>query len=354
MTPISKILLYRRSTVFIFFLGVFLGIFGFWFLDVQRISVHEVEHVDAIEPLPFHPDSAENHHENIRLLADELAKRVRVYAFVFTMPASKASKAVHVKATWAPRFNGYIFISSEVDPNLPSIRAVENESRAILWEKTRQAFFYAEKNLLNDYDFFMKADDDSYVIVENLRFILAKLDPNQPFIMGRRFNKFVKQGYLSGGAGYVVSRAALKLIAEGMGKEMPSCKKRGGAEDVNLGACAEAVGVKIIDSLDEHGEEAFHPFYLGYMLDKRAMENTKWVNSYNYYPIKTGLDCCSDHSVSFHYVAPKEMYELDFLIYRLYPYGIARDAGQYKELLKLLRSRSADSAAGVAKVAKRL
>lgn len=34
----------------------------------------------------------------------------------------------------------------------------------------------------------MKADDDSYVIVENLRFILAKHDPNQPFIMGRRFN----------------------------------------------------------------------------------------------------------------------------------------------------------------------
>lgn len=47
--------------------------------------------------------------------------------------------------------------------------------------------------------------------------------------------KFVRQGYLSGGAGYVVSRAALKLIAEAMKKEISACEKRGGSEDVNLG-----------------------------------------------------------------------------------------------------------------------
>ena len=47
--------------------------------------------------------------------------------------------------------------------------------------------------------------------------------------------KFVKQGYTSGGAGYVISRAALKLIAEGMQSDRGECRKRGGAEDVNLG-----------------------------------------------------------------------------------------------------------------------
>ncbi|KAM3174319.1 hypothetical protein ACTXT7_010792 [Hymenolepis weldensis] len=356
--------------------------------------------------------------DNDTLLADELTKKVRVYALILTMPTSKLTRAVHVKATWARRFNGYVFISSEDDPSLPSIRAVETESREILWEKTRKAFIYAKKNFLNDYDFFMKADDDSYVIVENLRFILSKMDPNVPFIMGRRFKKYIKQGYLSGGAGYVVSRAALKMIAEGMEKEVPDCQKRGGAEDVNLGACAERVGVKMIDSLDEHGEEAFHPFTPEYMLDKAAMDRTKWVHSYNYYPIKTtttpfdsmwcircsgnprevvlkmktpseifqgylksekcsimvqrdyfsiiskfklqhprflndgpcllcleltvltGFDCCSDHSVSFHYVSPKDMYLLDYLIYHLYPYGIARDLEQYKELERLKQNKS--------------
>ncbi len=54
--------------------------------------------------------------------------------------------------------------------------------------KTRYALIYAYEKHLNDYDFFMKADDDTYVIVENLRFLLSKQDPNQPILMGRRFH----------------------------------------------------------------------------------------------------------------------------------------------------------------------
>lgn len=58
----------------------------------------------------------------------------------------------------------------------------------MLWEKMRQAMIYLYRNSLNDYDFFMKADDDTYVIVENLRFVLSHQDPSIPILMGRRFN----------------------------------------------------------------------------------------------------------------------------------------------------------------------
>lgn len=51
-----------------------------------------------------------------------MAKKVRIFAVILTMPKSKEAKAVHVKATWARRFNGYVFISSEEDMHLPSIR----------------------------------------------------------------------------------------------------------------------------------------------------------------------------------------------------------------------------------------
>ncbi|VDO15119.1 unnamed protein product [Rodentolepis nana] len=166
MASVSSIFNYRRSNAFLFILGLLSG-----FIFVRVLNGYRFSHFDPskhFESLELESSqTGQMHHYTDTLLADELAKRVRVYALILTMPPSKLTKAVHVKATWA--------------------RAVEVESRGVLWEKTRQAFIHAKKNLLDKYDFFMKADDDSYVIVENLRFILSKMNPNEPFIMGRRF-----------------------------------------------------------------------------------------------------------------------------------------------------------------------
>ena len=60
-------------------------------------------------------------------------------------------------------------------------------------------------------DWFLKADDDSYIIIENLKAILQQHNPLVPIQFGCRFRlQFAKKGYMSGGAGYVLSREALK------------------------------------------------------------------------------------------------------------------------------------------------
>ncbi|KAH8869914.1 Glycoprotein-N-acetylgalactosamine 3-beta-galactosyltransferase 1 [Schistosoma japonicum] len=120
-------------------------------------------------------------------LANALTKQVRVFCWILTMPKNHQSKAVHVKATWAGRCNKYLFISSQVDESLPAIAVINTEGRNLLWNKTAGAIKYIAKHYANDYDYFMKADDDSYVVVENLRKLLHKQNPNKPFIMGRRF-----------------------------------------------------------------------------------------------------------------------------------------------------------------------
>ncbi|XP_010571145.1 PREDICTED: protein OS-9 [Haliaeetus leucocephalus] len=214
--------------------------------------------------------------------ARALYERVRILCWVMTGPGTLETKARHVRATWARHCNVALFMSSEPDERFPAIGLPVREGRHQLYWKTIRAFQYVYRHHLDRADWFLKADDDTFVVVANLRWLLAGHPPDRPIYFGKRFKPFAKQGYMSGGAGYVLSKEALRRFVTAFASG--TCTHTSAVEDLAMGQCLEKVGVEAGDSRDTWGRETFHPFPPeSHLTDK--FSQSFWYRSYCYYPI---------------------------------------------------------------------
>ena len=79
-------------------------------------------------------------------------------------------------------------MSTEEDKELGAIKLDgSTEGRQGLWGKTKRALKWLYRNHYKEYDWFLKADDDTFVIVENLKSFLSNNDKTQAMHFGHEF-----------------------------------------------------------------------------------------------------------------------------------------------------------------------
>lgn len=180
-----------------YFFGLAIGFFAYILIDdfntIFRSTRTTVEPFKAIF-VDENTESAENTVEDI--------KKIRILCFMNTSPAKHGERAIHVRQLWAKHCDKIFFASTLTDVNIDAVGFNVTDSHKTMWGKEKLMLQFIYKHFLNDYDWFYKADDDTFAIIENMRFFLSAYSPEDPIYFGYKFNGPTKRGFFSGGSGY--------------------------------------------------------------------------------------------------------------------------------------------------------
>ncbi|XP_041664020.1 glycoprotein-N-acetylgalactosamine 3-beta-galactosyltransferase 1-like [Cheilinus undulatus] len=299
---------------FIFLIGLLVGYLSLRLMFDSNILSEHVFHSlrDAKNGAKY--SARHVHTDETKGTTLDSAQSLRILCWIMTGPEYIESRTRHIRATWAQRCDKVLYMSS-VQTDFPTVGLNVSEGRDELHWKTIRAFQYIHQHHLDEANWFLKADDDMFVVVENLRYVLSRFDPEKPLYLGGRFKPVIKQG-MSRGPGYVLSKEALRRFIRGF--DMGKCTNFSDMEDTALGKCLETMKVELADV---KGKQTLHAFPSNYELVGQLPRSQLGFLLYEYYDPTEGPGCCTDLAVYFHYIDGEQMYVLDYLMYHLRPYG---------------------------------
>jgi glycoprotein-N-acetylgalactosamine 3-beta-galactosyltransferase len=163
--------------------------------------------------------------------------------------------------------------------------------------------------------------------MENLRQFLYQYHAQTSLFIGFRMapRPNVRNGALDGfmhGAGHIFSRKALKKFNEIAMKNQTMCPQNDtDLDDVLLGKCMQKISI-FVDDVDDHDQKRFLTENPEVHFQKQLPDY--WYTNYLWANVTNGLKCCSDQFVLRHWVKPQEFRLLDYLIYKVHPYGLQK------------------------------
>lgn len=143
-------------------------------------------------------------------------RQPRVFCIIFTAPKKfKEGRPLTVLNVWATKCHNYRYITvmpNYTKPILTKHKSLEVEEplnimqpadlvKEDYWKLTYKVFMAFKQihaEFGSDYDWFLKADDDTFIHVENLVDFLSTKDHDAPITFGYDFKVIVDHGYHSG------------------------------------------------------------------------------------------------------------------------------------------------------------
>ncbi|KAB7499534.1 Chondroitin sulfate synthase 1 [Armadillidium nasatum] len=232
----------RKQNIYItFFLGIILG-----FLLTNFIKYYIILPSTCLENNLRKNDPLSSSSETFEAVKNNL-----IYIGVMTANKYLNSRAKTIYETWGKNIPGDIgFFSSENSETEVDIPLIKLKGVDDVYPPQKKSFMmikYMYDNFINDYEYFMRADDDVYIRTDRLEKFLKSVNSSKPHYIGQagrgnqdEFGHLAlsnKENFCMGGPGMIFSRETIKKMAP----NIRSCIKnlRSTHEDVEIGRCVQ-------------------------------------------------------------------------------------------------------------------
>lgn len=236
--------------------------------------------------VPYHKDPNKPHKKVLRTryIHTELGIRERLLVGVLTSRATLNTLAVAVNRTVAHHFHRTFFFTGLRSPKVPHGMTVvaHGDDRPVwlMYETIR----HLHQHYGSDYDWFLLAQDDTYMQADRLSELVGHLSAGQDLYMGRA-EEFIggeeKARYCHGGYGYLLSRSLLARLQP----HLDTCRN-----DILSVRPDEWLGRCIIDYLglscvEVHQEMTYRYFELGKNADPEREDSVQFKNAFTVHPV---------------------------------------------------------------------
>uniref|UniRef100_A0A0N5BAG4 N-acetylgalactosaminide beta-1,3-galactosyltransferase n=1 Tax=Strongyloides papillosus TaxID=174720 RepID=A0A0N5BAG4_STREA len=248
-------------------------------------------------------------------ISKELYDKIKIFCIVLTKPEHRVIRVNALKATWLKRCNKYKYVVTG------RIRKNKKGRRQIVYYSVKNVLAATMKQLYKtdtaDIHWFLIVDDTSYIIMENLRYMLYSYNPKETLGLGFNIksSEYIKStGTLLSHGSYILSVAAVEKFVTKVIPNIEECsKKEGSDDDFELSKCLSLIKLRYINSKDENGYEKIIKSSL-----IPNSERCEFVDSEAFQALGRTLSTkpsYPEYPISFHNIRQDAQYAMEYFLY---------------------------------------